>query len=363
VCDYDIVYMTGGFGIPWNPRDMSLGGSEQAIVNLSKEWVKLGKKVAVYCDLTNHTPVTSGINPNTPDMTVDGVDYYNWRKFPYSAKLKTLIVWRGFGVMSTLPFDIKADRIWVDLHDNFYGDQLLNNWKKYGTKVDKVFFKSNYHKEAFEKYISQTLDVNKYAIIPNGVRVDDFLVNKYNEKRNPFRFCYCSCYTRGLIEILQHFWPVIYSIEPRAELHVYYGMNGIKDKELISHLTYLLAQPGVMDHGRQPMEMIIREKYLSSFHLYLTDTIAEIDCISIRESLATGAIPLISNFGVFKDRAGIHYDIERKNPDSYRRAAFNLITLIEDTEKLDKIRETNKKSDLLINWTDVSKKWLDICEC
>jgi hypothetical protein len=118
-----------------------------------------------------------------------------------------------------------------------------------------------------------------------------------------------------------------------------------------------------MDHGRQPMEMIIREKYLSSFHLYLTDTIAEIDCISIRESLATGAIPLISNFGVFKDRAGIHYDIDRKNPDTYRRAAFNLISLIEDTEKLDKIRETNKKSDLLINWTDVSKKWLDICKC
>ena len=32
-------------------------------------------------------------------------------------------------------------------------------------------------------------------------------------------------------------------------------------------MKLLLAQPGVMDHDRQPMDMIIREKYLSTFHL------------------------------------------------------------------------------------------------
>jgi hypothetical protein len=58
-------------------------------------------------------------------------------------------------------------------------------------------------------------------------------------------------------------WPVIHHLEPRAELHVYYGMNNVKDENFKNALTKLLAMPGVMDHGRQPMELIIREKYLS----------------------------------------------------------------------------------------------------
>ena len=33
---YDIVYVAGCFSIKWNPTDKSLGGSEQAIVNLSE---------------------------------------------------------------------------------------------------------------------------------------------------------------------------------------------------------------------------------------------------------------------------------------------------------------------------------------
>ena len=45
---YDIVYLTGANGIVWEPSDMKLGGSEQAVVNLSSEWAKTGYKVVVY---------------------------------------------------------------------------------------------------------------------------------------------------------------------------------------------------------------------------------------------------------------------------------------------------------------------------
>jgi hypothetical protein len=47
---------------------------------------------------------------------------------------------------------------------------------------------------------------------------------------------------------------------------------------------------------------------MSSFQLYVTNTISEIDCISIKESVLAGCIPIISNFGVFEERDGIHYD-------------------------------------------------------
>jgi hypothetical protein len=153
-------------------------------------------------------------------------------------------------------------------------------------------------------------------------------------------------------------WPIIYNIEPRAELHVYYGMNAVVDEQFKKQMQLLLSQPGVMDHGRQPMEMIIREKYLSNMHLYISESNSEIDCISIRESLATGAIPLISNSGVFKEREGIHFELNPANiPGSYTQFGVKVAELIKD-QSLDMFRERLKTSRLLIPWIDISAKWI-----
>jgi hypothetical protein len=164
---------------------------------------------------------------------------------------------------------------------------------------------------------------------------------------------------RGLIEILQIVWPIIFQNEPRAELHVYYGMGNIRDENAVKLLKELLSQPGIMDHGRQPMDMVIREKYMSNFHLYLSTSPIEIDCISIRESLATGAIPLISNFGVFKNREGIHFDIV---PDvrCYQEIAIKILQLMKESNTLETYRTHIKKSPLLVGWRDISIKWLEI---
>lgn len=341
--EYDIEYFAGGFSIQWDPRDKSLGGSEQAIVNLVKNWVKKGKKVAVYGEV--------------PEINFEGVDYFSWKKFKFENKHNTVILWRLYGLWCGAPFPIKAKNIWLDCHDNF-GGQFPDSWKNYGSVVNKIFFKSNFHREEFERHNNCKLEKERYVIIPNGVRTEDFIVNKENVQRNPYRFCYCSCYMRGLIEIVQFLWPVIYQLEPRAELHVYYGMNNIRDEKVKDVLTKVLAQPGIMDHGRQPVDVIAREKHLSSFQLYVTNTPIEIDCISIRESLATGCIPLLSNFGVFKDRDGIHFDLNEKDPKCYQQIGYKILQLMKQGEKLNGYREQIKKSQLLINWEQVADKWL-----
>jgi glycosyltransferase involved in cell wall biosynthesis len=340
---YDIVYFAGGFSIKWDPKDQSLGGSEQAIVNLVNNWTKLGKKVAVYGEV--------------PEGTVNGVDYFNWKKFPFEATHNIVILWRGYGLWCGAPFPIKAKYVWLDLHDNFQ-ESFINVWKKYQNKITKIFFKSEFHKEEFERASESKLEKLKYTIIPNGVRVDEFSRNKENAVRNPFRFCYCSCYTRGLGPILELVWPVIYHFEPRAELHVYYGMEHIKDPNLKEKMLKLLSQPGVMDHGRQPMDMIIREKYLSSFQLYVTNTPIEIDCISIRESLATGCIPLISNSGVFKDREGIHFQLEDQNRNCYQNLGVKIAELMKHPNELNNYRQQIKKSPLLTTWKQTAEAWL-----
>jgi len=341
---YDISYLAGGFSINWDPKDMSLGGSEQAIVNLASNWVTMGKKVAVYGEV--------------PDCTYNGVDYINWRKFPYEANHNVVILWRLYGWFCGLPFQIKAKKLWSDFHDNFSLPAYLPLWEKYGSKINTLFFKSNFHREEFEKHMKIKLSSDKYVIIPNGIRVKEFAENKEKVIKNPYRFCYCSCYMRGLKEILQYVWPIIYNNEPRAELHIYYGMNNIKDDKIIQMFSYLLAQPGVMDHGRQPMEIIAREKHLSSFQLYTTNTPIEIDCISIRESLATGCIPIISNFGVFKDREGVHIDVEEGNLKSYQAIALKTLQIMHNGHKLVEYRERIKKSPLLIEWKEIAERWL-----
>jgi glycosyltransferase involved in cell wall biosynthesis len=338
--EYDIVYMCGSFSINWDPEDKKLGGSEQAVVNLSENWVRLGKSVIVYGEV--------------PSKTINDVVYRPWEKFNFNRRYKNLILWRNYGQSTVLPLNVKADFIAVDVHDNFIGQGAIIFKKFYG-KCNKVFLKSNYHKECLLNKVDKNTNQSNIVIIPNGIRVNKFNIQPIETQRNPYRFCYCSCYTRGLDKIIGIIWPIIYNYEPRAELHVYYGMNGIQDQNQRNYLINLLAQPGVMDHGRQPIEIIIREKYLSTYHFYISNTEAEIDCISIRESLVTGCIPLLSNFGVFKERQGLHFNFETEK--DIKMSAINIIQLLKNPSQVNEFREKIKSDPTIVDWETIALEW------
>jgi GR25 family glycosyltransferase involved in LPS biosynthesis len=346
--DYDIVYFTGGHCIEWEPSDKSLGGSEQAIVNLSENWVKMGKSVAVYTKLKD-----------SKEHTLNGVNYLNWFNFPFEKKIKKLIVWRHTGIMMLMNMNFeKPDELIVDFHDNFSYTLSHLNQKlllEFMNKVNWFHVKSNYHKQCLEEYLGQNL--NNIRVIMNGIRVSNF-ANNNNYVRNPYRLCYCSSYDRGLETILEKIWPYIYKKEPRAELHVYYGMVHMMEP-LKSKLKMLLSQEGVMDHGRQPLDMIVREKYISSFHLYLNNNVAEIDCISIRESLVTGCIPLLARFGVFNERHGLMFNYSDKlNNDMYEMIATDIVSRMNDIKFMEDARNQLKLSNTIVDWNNVAKMWL-----
>ena len=352
--EYDISYLTSNQSIVWCPTDLSLGGSEHAIVNLSENWVKLGKKVAVYGRFEN-------------EITHNGVDYIKFGRFPFEKKLKTVILWRSHGLVIAMYFYFKAKELIVDFHDNF--SYTLNNLdrgdlKKIFERVDKINFKSQYHKDSFDEFMGYKLPARKYNIILNGVRVEPFLVKKNEWIRQPYRFCYCSCYTRGLEAILTYVWPVIWSQykDELPELHVMYGMHHIHDINYKNKMIMLLGQPGVIDHGRIGRDMVVREKNLSTFHLYLSNSIAEIDCISIRESAVTGCIPILSNFGVFKERDGLHFDWESNNADSMKKVANEICLKMKDFNLIENLRKEIEQSKTIVDWSIISKQWLDTFE-
>jgi hypothetical protein len=132
-------------------------------------------------------------------------------------------------------------------------------------------------------------------------------------------------------------------------------MDLITDENFKKSMNTLLASPGVMDHGRQPLDIIVREKYMSSFHLYVTNT-SEIDCISVKESLVAGAIPIISTSSIFKERDGIHIEIDDTNPVSYANVALKVIELMKGNH--DPLRKKLKESKTLIGWHDIAMIWL-----
>lgn len=345
--EYDIVYYTGGFGTKWDPKDNSLGGSEQAIVHLCNQWTLKGLNVAVYGDFKK-------------DETVNNVKYINWKLFPFNHKFKTVILWRTYGFMCGAPFNIKTNNLHWDIHDNFANkeDLIIPCYNKYKNTITKILLKSNYHLSEFEKYFETKLNNSQYTIIPNGLKIDKFNYNWDNVVRNPYRFCYVSYYTRGLQHIIPCIFSYIKELEPRAELHLYYGMEMFTDENLKNQLKNLTCYPGVIDHGRQSTEMIVREKYHSSFQLYITNTISEIDCISIRESLIAGCIPLISTFGVFNEREGIHFNLNDTDQENMKEIALNIIKLMQNQKQLDILRNVFKKSHTIQSWEDIANKHL-----
>jgi hypothetical protein len=344
---FDIIYFTGGFCKKWDPSSESLGGSEQAVVYLSTEWIKLGKKVCVYGNFDK-------------DKEINGVVYRKWQNFDYNKEYNVVILWRIYGFLSSAPIGIKCKHLYLDLHDNMkLNNQFINLWNKYksfSNQIKLVFFKSEFHKNEFCNMIQNV----EHRIIMNGVRNDIFGENKYDVTRDKYRFCYCSAYTRGLLDILNSIWPQIYKEEPRAELHIYYGLpEKLQENEKhMSTINKLLSQPGVMDHGRQSAEIIAREKYRSNFHIYLSVSDEEIDCISIRESCLTGCIPIISNYGVFRERLGYHINYDPKNKQTCSHAIKQIITLMKKDEITEKIRTVLPKSPMVTNWNEVAKEWL-----
>ncbi len=339
---YDIVYYTGFSMMQWSPKQKDLGGSEQAVFHLATEWAKMGKRVAVYGHLSW-------------EGTHLGVEYFDYPKFRFWDKYQTLIFWRFAGVVPYLSFDIIADKIFVDIHDNI--PDLYKYIYKFKNKVTYWMVKSEFHRDQINAALGDTL--YNIIVVPNGVRVDDFQI-KISEPRNKFRMCYCSCYTRGLYRILNNIWPFIYRLEPRAELHVYYGMDLVSDPTFKNDMRLLLSQPGVMDHGRQPVEIINREKHMSNFHFYYTDSLGEIDCISIRESLVAGCIPILSDINLFKYRDGIHVTWLPNIEDYNRQIATGLVEVMHNDKLQAELRTALSKSATIINWRECALQWIEL---
>ena len=334
-----IVYICGACPMEFGPSDNDLGGSEQAVVQLSRCWAKKGRPVVVY------GKVKEGMK--------DGVDYRNIDELNLADTFDIAVFWRSFGIR-LLPL-IKARLRLIDLHDSWDPKNYVAP-KQILELADYVMVKSKYHRSLYP-YVPD----NKIKIVMNGVQVSLFekiLAKVPNENRDPHRFIYASTYERGLEPILKYTWPKIKKAIPDATFHIFYGMNRLARTPLGARLFKLFKQPGVEEHGRVDLEEIAKQKAISGFHLYVSNSPTEIDCISVRESLLCGSIPVLGTDYVFRERDGIHITGSTDNSTTYKKAASVVIGSIKrGSEYLEKKRIEFKKSDTIISWERVSELW------
>lgn len=276
-----IVVFCGHTIVKFSPEIKSLGGSEKAIVELGKAWTKLGYKVKIY--------------GNVWEGVYEGVEYCDSRKFDPGHHYSILVLWRSVSV-SVLPL-VTASHLWIDLHDvplpALFPLEILQQ------KRAKVCVKSKFHRSLLPHLPDAMMFIQ-----PNGLDVE--LLEKTRpivNKKVPLQFIWTSSYDRGLDVFLEKGWPLIRQAFPSATLHIFYGYTLCPSefKARVETLLEASKTAGVIEHGRCDMDVICKEKWKSSYHIYLSE-FAEIDCLSIRESVYADCIPLCASHSVFVER-------------------------------------------------------------
>lgn len=337
---FDVVFYMGGFGKELD----NLLGTVQAVIQLSQHWAAMGKKVAVYGQI------------KTPHKD-RGVQYFDWKEFDFRKRYRTVILWRIYGFMCGAPFHILADNLLADLQDAFIPPTFEGNIiRDHEMKVTRYIFKTNFHAGFFQHQTNIELSTRQYSIIPNGV--DSSLITAHRDavRREPYRFCYTTCYTKGLEKILKHMWPLIHEALPSSEFHVYYGMEHLNNDKFCTQMSPLLSQSGVVDHGRQPMDAVIKEKMTSTFYLFTTDFPNDADSINIKECCALGCIPILSDYLLYKDLDGVHYNLGLAQEADYISIAKDIVVLTQqETAIVEMRRQLMNKAQP--DWADVAKEW------
>ncbi len=298
----------------WNPDSIlkgGIGGSETAVIELTKRLVKMGWDITVFNDC--------GAPPE--GLKFEGVKWQNYWTFNIGDEFDVLWVWR---LPELFDYKLKARLKILDMHDTMTAADLTYTRV---SSIDKIFVKSKFHRSLYPK-----VEDSKFVIVGNGIDLEKF---KQTEVRDPFRFIYASAPNRGL-DILLEMWGKIKASLPKATLHIFYGWQTFYEIEKgnpermmwMKHIQELMKQDGVIDHGRVDQQTLAREELKSSFWLYPT-YFPEIDCITVKEMQAAGVIPITTGYAALAENqiSGVKLEGDVYDPEWQQKYIDTVISL------------------------------------
>lgn len=367
----DIAYYCGQTIHEWNPemaKTKGIGGSEEAVINLSKEWVKQGYNVTVFN--------SCGIEP----MFCDGVTYKPFWHYNPRDKYDHLILWRNPRLAES---EINATNIYVDLHDVISEGEFT---KKRLEKIKRIFVKTKAHRVLFPN-----ISDDKFAIIPNGQDFELFDQKTLNTERhtmvpfpiekNPYLLVNTSSPDRSM-DVLPKLFKRVKERVPEARLKWCYGWeifdNANRENKAMMEwkekIVKDMREAGVEDLGRLSQEECAK-LYLEGRVLAYPSEFYEIDCISVKKAQACGCIPVTTDFAAFNE--SVKYGVKihsEKTKDNWARP-YQLSFGLEDekaqkewVEAVIKILKSDPNKELekdqimkdwakQFNWTRIASMW------
>lgn len=339
-----VVIYCGGSWEEWaDPSVLNgVGGSEEAVIYLSRELVKSGYDVTVF----NSCGDLEG--------TYSGVKYVPYYYFNARDTFDILIAWRG-NIFDKVDISARKKYVWkhdVPQHDQ-YSKERLN-------KFDKIIVQSSYHRTLFPDFIPDS----KFLISRNGVDIDSIVIDDAII-RNPKRMIYTSSYDRG-IQHLIHRWDEVKEAVPEAELHLFYGWNvydemikkGFRSKEFKDSMVELMRKDGIHDHGRVSHRRLNEEFQKSGLWVYPCH-FEEISCISAMKAQANKCVPVVVDYAALQEtvKGGVRVPGKASNKEDMDEFISELISILKDEVRQEEIR--SKITGDCFSWAGVAEDWVN----
>lgn len=355
-----IVIMTGDTALDaWGPWSLGegIGGSEEAIIRLSRHLRDLGYRVVVYG------------KPSDRAGLYDGVMWRNYWEANLDDKFDIFVAWRAPFIFDK-KIDARKNYLW--LHDvvepgEFTGVRLSN--------LDKVIVLSKYHRSLFPMIPEEKILMSSNGIDPEEFELgqtcdleDGAFVTRASDvpERDSHKIFYGSSHVRGLA-YLYEIWPEVKKAVPDATLDVFYGResydavhkgNPERMKWMDNMMEKARTLDGVTDHGKVSQTDIVRHALSSGIWAYPCP-FPEIYCITAIKAQAAGAVPVASNYAALDETIQFGHkqplgEFNEKDLENYKK---QLIWWLKHPEEQEKIRPKMMKWARTISWENVAKGW------
>lgn len=351
-----VVIFTGNSVVgEWGPWSLGegVGGSEEAVVRLSRQLTDRGWLVTVYG------------NPGSRAGAYDGVTWRNYWELNLADTFDVFVGWR-------MPwfFDIKitARKKYLWLHDVMDKEEFT---KERLDNLDKVIVLSQYHRSLFPM-----IPDSKIFLSANGIDPEDFDKTDGKLERDPQRIVYMSSHVRGL-QLLYEVWPEVIKAVPDARLDVCYGWGSFDavnrdNPERMAWKDMMIKWQkrlkNVTDHGKVSQDKIVEMIQASGVWAYPCP-FPEISCITAMKAQAGGAVPVSSDFAALAETVQFGYRLTMQAMDEntpvgkWNEADLTtfkdtLIDVLKHPEKQEAIRQDMmQKTRQTQSWQNVAKGW------
>lgn len=323
-----------------------IGGSESALINLTREWKKNNPNddVIVYNNNTGKYQEYDGVKwKTTLDFNLD-VRSFN---------LDVLVSLREPEIFTQPYIDAKLKVLWSE--DNMQEQSLQELTKnKYAiTNIDKIFVISQF---AYND-IKNSFPDSDIDIVRNGYNIDWLSYEGLVTKDKPIAV-YTSTPFRGL-DLLADFWQDIYNGCVKHNVHpslrIYSGMSlyGQSDKAFESLYMALSKMKGVDVYPPVPQKQLYIELQEASVMLY-PNTHTETGCMAVTEALANGLWVVTTDKGALGEQvvSGKNGTLIEEEPHSKEYRDLFISSAITALVK----QPVSDSEGLIFTWNEQAKK-------